>query len=342
MISPSRAEAALRKVLPRYGMPSTAHLELVKYRENHVFRVDAGQGSSYAARLHRLGYRTAGQLSTEAAYLMELAERGLSVPRLIRTLDGQLNCTVEIEDGNTVVIDLQHWIPEASPMGDISEALAGSDALSGKDFQELGKELAKLHLASMAIGIPAGFDRGTWDHEGLAGAAPLWGDPAKLPCLDAEQRAKIGRAMLSLHGRMGKLSRNEAVFGVIHADLTPENVLVSAAGPVLIDFDDFGTGWHLFDLATVLFFYSAHPRLAEYRRGLEAGYLAERADVPAGFFDAWDDLLLGRGLTYLGWAAERHGDEEADFIERMVVPVVMDLVEAHLAGATPAVLGGGK
>lgn len=342
MISPTQAEAALREALPSYGVENTAHLELVKYRENHVFRVDVDKETSYAARLHRLGYRTPEQLSTEAAYLMELVGHGLSVPRLIRTLDGQLNCTVVLSDGQAVVIDLQHWIHDASPMGDVAEAIAGADALSGQNFQELGRELAKLHRASMAIGIPEGFDRGAWDHEGLAGDSPLWGDPANLPSLDDEQRAKISRAMLSLHGRLGKLRRDEDVFGVIHADLTPENVLVSAAGPVLIDFDDFGTGWHLFDLATVLFFYSSHPRLAEYRRGLETGYLEERGEVPADFFAGWDDLLLCRGLTYLGWAAERHGDEETDFIERKVVPVVMNLVEAHLDASTPFAVGGGQ
>jgi len=325
MHSASTAEAALRAVLPRYGIEETAEVSLVKYRENHVYRVTDASGRDYAARIHRVGYRSTAQLDTEANYLLALAGRGLRVPRLLPTTDGAAN-VAHGSGGQQVVIDLQDWIDQAAPMGDIALALDGDRTLAESDFHALGGELGKLHVACQRIGVPGWFARGAWDAAGLAGPAPLWGDPAKLPSLDGAQREAIGHAMAALRARLAALPVDAECFGVIHADLTPENVLVSHGEPTLIDFDDFGTGWHLFDLVTVLFFYTRHPLLAEYRRGLEAGYRAQRPQLPAGFFEPWEDLLLARGLTYLGWAAERHGDEEATFIETRVVPVVMQLI----------------
>jgi hypothetical protein len=35
------------------------------------------------------------------------------------------------------------------------------------------------------------------------------------------------------------------VYGVIHADSTPDNILVSGEEFMLIDVDDFGEGWRL-------------------------------------------------------------------------------------------------
>ncbi len=39
-------------------------------------------------------------------------------------------------------------------------------------------------------------------------------------------------------------------FGMIHADLDPANVLVQDGRVTLIDFDDAGYGWHLYELAS--------------------------------------------------------------------------------------------
>ncbi|GAB3619908.1 phosphotransferase [Glutamicibacter endophyticus] len=339
MISASAAEAALRTVLPRYGIEDSAELDLVKYRENYVFRVTTTNGDAYAARVHRVGYHSNAELNSEANYLLELSHYGLQVPQLVATTDGAANCS-HPTDETEVVIDLQHWIDDAAPMGDIVAALDGDPSLSEDDFHALGRELGRLHRACVSIGVPEDFTRGAWDTDGLAGSAPLWGDPTKLPTLESGEREMIASAMQRLHRRLQQLPRDATHFGVIHADLTPENVLISGADPTLIDFDDFGTGWHLFDLVTVLFFYSRHPLLNEYRRGLEAGYRSERPGLPADFFDPWEDLLVARGLTYLGWAAERHGDEEASFIEQRVVPVVLELIARQ--HTTPVANTGGR
>ena len=97
---------------------------------------------------------------------------------------------------------------------------------------------------------------------------------------------------------------------------------------VLIDFDDFGEGWHLFDLATVLFFFQPHPLYDNYREALLEGYGSVRP-FPDGFLQPWDLMLLARGLTYLGWAASRRGDEAAEFIVERVVPVVLGLAQNY-------------
>ena len=75
---------------------------------------------------------------------------------------------------------------------------------------------------------------------------------------------------------------------------------------VLIDFDDFGEGWHLFDLATVLFFFQPHPLYDNYREALLEGYgscpaLAGRIPPTLGPNAA----LAGPDLSGLGIHAQR-------------------------------------
>jgi hypothetical protein len=42
-------------------------------------------------------------------------------------------------------------------------------------------------------------------------------------------------------------------------------------------------------------------------------------------------MLLARGLTYLGWAAERPGQETSEFIAEQVVPLVLALAQDFLS-----------
>ncbi|MDT2008110.1 aminotransferase class III-fold pyridoxal phosphate-dependent enzyme [Rhodococcus opacus] len=98
---------------------------------------------------------------------------------------------------------------------------------------------------------------------------------------------------------------------------------------VVIDFDDFGAGWYLFDLATIVFFYLPHPRYGEYRRAMFEGYRTVRP-LTDDDLQMWDAMLVARGLTYLGWAGRRRGDDTAEFIVADLAPLVVDLVAVYL------------
>src|SRR5699024_2277817 len=74
----------------------------------------------------------------------------------------------------------------------------------------------------------------------------------------------------------------------------------------------------------VLFWYHRHPKAEQYKKALLEGYQKHFA-ISDEAYDALDALVLARGLTYLGWAADRPGDETTLFLEAEVLPVVVKL-----------------
>ena len=318
-LSIEAAQALATAALARFNVAPEATLTFIKQRENVVFRVQDARGD-YALRLHRHGHRTAEQLTSELDFMASLAARGLSVPEPVTTASGAPFVLLADAEGNEHQVDLQRWVDGAAGLGDAPEAWMGTDNPEPAHFEALGELAAAAHSASRAQGRLPGFSRPAWDVEGLLGEDALWGDPRRLAA-DAEQRAAIDAATEVLRERLSALGTGPSTYGVIHADFTPENVLVSPTGLTLIDFDDFGEGFWLFDLATILFWYQNHPRAAEYREALLRGY--ERTEpIHPLHADALDALILARGLTYLGWASDRPGDETSAFLEAEVLPVV--------------------
>ena len=319
-----------RAALSRFALHPAARIEFVKYRENHVFRATEPSGASVAIRLHRPGYRDDAEVRTELTYLRHLSDAAVPVPEVVRTHDGKLFATVEIGPHRRLV-SVQRWIADATPFSDVESVLAGRHSPEPEAFARIGELLGRLHTAAERIGIPRDFRRAAWDAAGLVGDTPLWGDPRGLPSLSEADRAAITRALPALHARMTALGTDANRFGVVHADATPENILDTPDGMVLIDFDDFGTGWYVFDLVTAIFHHALHPRYAEYEHALRSGYTTARP-LDADVIAAWDEFMLARGLTYLGWAAARPGDPASDVVARTVAPWVVSLAEALTRG----------
>lgn len=316
--------------LALFGLDPDARIDFIKYRENHVFRATEPDGSSSAIRLHRPGYRDEDELRSELKYLLALREAGVEVPEVIPTRDGELFTLVQVGEHSRQV-SAQRWVEDASPFGDIESVLAGRHNPEPAAFTQIGALLGRLHAAATKIGVPADFRRAAWDAAGLAGPAPLWGDPRLLASLTSEERDAVGRAVPALHAQLSALPTDNSVFGVIHADASPENLLETANGVVLIDFDDFGTGWFIFDLVTAIFHHALHPRYLDYERALITGYTQERS-LTSDEVAVWDAFMLARGLTYLAWAAERPGDPASDFVAGNVAPWVALLADLYNRG----------
>jgi Ser/Thr protein kinase RdoA (MazF antagonist) len=268
-----------------------APCRLVARRENHVYRVDTPDGPR-ALRLHRPGLRSAAELKSELDWMAALAAAGLSVPVPQPTREGALFVAA---DGG--VADLLSWI-DGAPMGIDGRLAALADPAAA--YRALGAEMARLHTVSDAWAPPPGFTRPAWDEAGLVGPAPLWGrfweNPALTPAQSALLAAARDRARDRLRTRAGALD-----YGLIHADLVPENVILTAAGPALIDFDDAGFGARAFDLATAANRALREPGAAALIAALLEGYTAHRPLSPA-------DLALFQALrafSYVGWVVPR-------------------------------------
>mgnify|MGYP001555216293 FL=1 len=268
-----------------------ADCAFVAGRENQVFRVDSA-GETFALRIKRPGYRTKAELQSELDWMAAMDAAGLAVPRPQAALSGRL-----IEEVEGYCVDLISWL-DGTPLGTTGQPLELSDAEG--TFETIGGQLALIHDASDAWIRPEGFERIAWDLNGLRGEAPLWGRFWENPTLDAETRALFARfrdrAMAILEAKEESFD-----FGLIHADFVRENVLLSDAGPQIIDFDDGGFGYRLFDVATALLKNQSELNYPDLEAALIQGYQQHRP---------LDTTLLPlflaiRAMTYVGWIIPR-------------------------------------
>lgn len=323
------AERAARRALPAWDL-GDAELSLIKARENVVFRLDT-QAERFVLRVHRPGYHTDAELRSEMLWSRALEEAGVRTPRAVSTRDGAPFVTVSPnEDGRPRQVDLVEWI-DGTPLGEIEAAGdAGSRALV-EAYRTLGEIAGRIHERGRRWTPPAGFVRPAWDVPGIVGEQPLWGRFWEHPLLEPEQREVVRLARERLARDLRAFGQGADRFGLIHADLLPENVLVTADGIRLIDFDDCGTGWDLFELATSLFLHVGAPHETELREALLAGYRSERP-LPEDHLPWLPVFLAARATTYLGWIHTRPESETAEKLGPWIVSGVVELLASYGQG----------
>lgn len=310
-------KAAVEKSLTLWGMEG-AEASLVATRENQVYRVDHA-GGAYALRLHRPGYRTDAELWSELQWMNAAAEGGLHVPAPIPSASGEF---LQVAEG--LQIDVLTWLSGA-PVGKTGEDLAAADR-NGL-FYDIGREMARLHEVSDRWTPPEGFDRWSWDREGLLGENPVWGRFWENPSLTREDRALFLVLRREADAELQKLE-GTLDYGLIHADLVRENVMADGSKLQLIDFDDSGFGFRLFDLATTLLKNMRETDYPALRDALIAGYLSVRVIDLA----ALDLFILLRSATYAGWIIPRMDEPGSKARNARFIGTTRVLARSFLAG----------
>lgn len=309
--------AVVEGALDLWGMGG-ADYRLIAARENQVFRVDY-KGASYAMRFHRPDYRTDAELWSELQWMEAVAKGGLSVPVPVQASGGEL---LKVVGG--VQVDMLNWLPGA-PAGSTRDGLQVADRTGF--FRRLGREMARLHTVTDGWTPPPGFTRCAWDRAGLLGPSPLWDRFWENPTLSAADQDLLLTARRMADEELQK-QENTLDYGLIHADLIRENVMTDGEALYLIDFDDSGFGFRLFDLATTLVRNMQEPDYPALRAALLAGYSAERAlDL-----SALDLFILLRSFTYVGWIIKRMVEDGAEQRNKRFISQARNLALTYVGG----------
>lgn len=289
--------SAAASALPLWGMDG-ATLSLIKHRENAVYRVDTTDGTKYALRVHRPQYHSNEELMSEIQWMAALTEAGVYTPAVIPATDGDLIKVLTPEgQEEPFQIDILSWA-DGTPIGGLEDGTApDADTLAGI-YNKLGQLMAKVHNQVGTWEKPADFTRHGWDLDGLTGPDPFWGRFWELELLTAEQQ----EMMLKVRDKLR-----------------------------VIDFDDAGFGWFMYDIATSVFFEADEPYFEQIVGALFEGYMSERplseedmAMLPV--------FMMARGVAVLGWAHTRKETETAKELGPVVAAGVCAFAEEYLAG----------
>lgn len=285
-------ESSLRQIarnaLADFGI-APHRLTHLASRHNDVFRVDAPTGERFVLRIQN-NLMTDAQAQSQVRWLEDLKRRSdVRVPAPVRTSDGRPFAGVEC-DGERRRAVLLEWMP-----GRVSPARGDAT------FGAAARMIARLHRHAETYRPPRGFTCRRLDAEWLFGERFFIRAQNAGKYLSAPRRRTIASAETRVRETMESLGHRPRRFGVIHADLNLDNIVFDRGRPSPIDFDEFGRGWYLFDLAELIRT-SIRPENWMQRKELVlSAYCAERM-LDHAELAVFDAFIVATFLQYLNWS----------------------------------------
>jgi Ser/Thr protein kinase RdoA (MazF antagonist) len=285
------AEVA-KSAVAKWGISEDAALKLISLSENAMFLVVSGD-RRWVLRVHRTGYHSKNGVRSELAWMKALREdAGVETPQAVPGLDGEL---------------IQHVVaapwPEAR-MVVLFDFIAGTEPQPHDlhyAFRHLGSIAARMHRHAREWKRPAYFERPVWDYESALGPKPNWGHWRQGFALEKGGLETVERADALMRARLSRFGKGPERFGLIHADLRLANLLVADGETKVLDFDDCGFSWYLYDIASSVTFLENRPDLDDLIASWIDGYRTvgilspeEVAEIPT--------LIMFRRLIVMGWA----------------------------------------
>jgi Ser/Thr protein kinase RdoA (MazF antagonist) len=286
-----------------FGLPENATVTLCNVSENHTYRVEDHEcGIRYALRVHRPGYRTIEEIESELMWMDALgADGAVDAPRAIAASDGRR--VVEVvappaaELGSRHVV-LFEWLEGVAPDLDAGEAAA-------EQFETLGAISARMHDHARRWPRPPAFVRPRWDYHFTIGPRGHWGRWQEGLGIGREERAQLEKLDARIEGRLEAFGQDPSRFGLVHADIRLANLLVEGGRVRVIDFDDCGFSWNMYDFATAVSFMEDHPRVPELREAWVRGYRSVSELDPAAEAELQSFVMLRR-LLLVAWIGSHH------------------------------------
>lgn len=283
-------DALANASLALWLLPPDAKARRINVSENVTYLVE-GAGQKAVLRLHRPAYHSRRAIECELAWANALREAG--AVRTPQARAGRDGVTVQIAQapGSSRFAVLFDFVDGNAP--DESQDLTGG-------FTQLGVIAARMHRHSRTWSRPASFERLRWDADAVFGPDATWGDWRDAPNVTSQVSSILEPVQALICQRLATFGQGPDRFGLIHADMRLANLLIDPSGTVVIDFDDCGFGWFLYDFAAAISFIEDHPQVPALREAWIDGYrqVQPLPDVQEAEIDTF---VMLRRMALLAW-----------------------------------------
>ncbi len=315
--------AGLKGMLPRWGLSAGSDLALLNLSENATFKaVPPGGGAPLVLRVHRRGYHRRAEIASELDWIAALRRaRVLKTPAIVAARDGTAIQRLDLPGAARNVVAFA-FAPGAEPS-------PAASLVPG--FRDLGAISARLHAHARGWSRPAGFTRKSWTFDTIAGPLAHWGRWQDAPGLTAAGAALLDRLAATLRARLAQWGTGPDRFGLIHADLRLANLLDHRGGLTVIDFDDCGFGWFLFDFAASVSFIEDSPAIPALRSAWAEGYRSV-APLSAEAEAMLPTFVMLRRLQLTAWIASHSETPTAQELGPDYTRTTLELADRYLGG----------
>jgi Ser/Thr protein kinase RdoA (MazF antagonist) len=312
-----------RQALTQFDFSEDATTRMINLSENATYLVQDTDGRDGVLRVHREDYHPPASIRSELLWFDALrAEAGISTPEVIPARDGRR------------VVTLEHAGVERHVV--LFERMAGVEpdesTLRVEDFGTLGALTARLHQHARRWRPPPGFTRFSWDWEHTLGEAPRWGRWQDGIGIGDPELALLSRVTDRIAARLREYGDGSDRFGLVHADLRLANLLVDGDRVNVIDFDDCGFSWFLYDFGSAVSFIEDDPRLAEWQAAWVAGYRTV-AELSAEDEEMLATFVMLRRLLLVAWMGSHSHSRECQVKGPGYARGTCELGERYLSSA---------
>jgi Ser/Thr protein kinase RdoA (MazF antagonist) len=281
-----------------YDIDPAASVGLINVSENWTYRVQEPGGRAFALRIHRPTYHTAAEIASELDWIDALRSDGvIETANAVPGRAGSRVCQVRTDELGERNVVLFEWLDGDMPDADAHDLMPG--------FRTLGAVSARMHGHARRWSPPAGFERFRWDYSTTLGANGHWGRWQDGLGMGVAELDLLGRLDETLRRRLEAYGQGRERFGLVHADIRLANLLVSGEHVRVIDFDDCGWSWFMYDFATTVSFIEDHPDVPRLKQAWVEGYRSAAELDPADEAEL-DTFVMLRRLLLVAWIGSHH------------------------------------
>ena len=230
--------------LERYGI-TDAQLQLLSTTQGVVYRVDAAGGERFVLRVSPADAPSPVMQGAQLRWLQTIAaQTPLCVPEPVALPNGAWWITIavnSVDEPRQCV--LLRWVAGRARRAEL---------ITPTTAAAIGTTIARLHQHAQQYRSALPADMRRWNSEQLVGAGSCLGNGLAHAHLPPEAYDTLVAASAQIGATLDAFDLQPHAAGLIHADLGVHNFVFARGQACPIDFDEWGYGAYLFDLAAPL------------------------------------------------------------------------------------------